>query len=503
MIGWSTDFIRLLWGLFYWNTRKSWFRYRRGRSPCPCQSPSDTGRAYETQCEPCLSWNQPARFRKVCPLLVQTKRGWRCSVDSADVRPLWRQALPYYGGVLGILYLTGVIGVFSFLRTVGYPISIVHVIVPPFWGRITQARSAFFLQKSNLAFDQDRIPEGLLYLANAYEFDPNNYAAGLSLAKHLQVGRPAHSDDIYQRLLREHPGKRHATAQDWFRALLARGSFDRIALLARDELLANSPFAPVWVRALIFAARRQTSDRLLRELVANPTPAAQVWRPILEIELLLRAGRTREARAALEAPWPASAPGFSLYYRVDGLIQMRDTFAALDLLSRYPGRLDPEATLTLRLDALAAGGMRRAHRQEIGQFLATPLTPANLSLVKILCAHLIRFPDPAIFQDLAQKLAQDPLPLDTGSAGIWFSLLCTAGAVGDHARLHEIAVRLRHASKHPFLAMIGVEAFFRGETAERKITAFLPILPLPLEVTYALFERYPLPAATPPPPGRA
>lgn len=504
MIGWCADFFRLLAGLVYWNTRKSWYRFRRGSSPCPCQSPSDSGRARETQCEACLPWNRPARFRQVCPLLVSTPQGLRCAVDAADVRPFWGRAAAYYGGMLLAVYVAGVITVFVFLRTIGYPVNIFHVGLPPLWHRVVEARGWFFLNKSNLAFAQDRVAEGLLYLTNAYDFDPRNYAAGLSLAKHLQAGQPARSDEVFQRLLREHPDKRPATAQEWFRALLARGSFERITSLARDELLAGSAHSAVWMRAFVFAARRNPSETTLRELAASPSPAARPWRRIFELELLLRHGEFREARAALDAPWPADAPAYSLFYRVSILTEMRDTFAALDLLGRYPNALDAEATVTLRLAALAAGDMQRPLQQEIDRLLAGPLAATNLTAVKILCAHLIRFPDGGAFERLALRFAREDIPLHTESAGIWFSMFCAAGSVGDRGRLHELTFRLRNASSKPFMALAAVEAFFRGETAERQLTSFLPLLPLPLEVTYALLERYPAtPTSTPPPKKRA
>ena len=496
MIGWCADFGRLLLGLFYWNLRKSWYRFRRGRCSCPCQAQSDSGRAYETQCEACVQWNRPARFRRVCPLLVETPQGLRCSADAADVRSFWRRAAAYYGGGVLTLYLVGVIAIFAFLRTIGYPVSIFHVGLPPLWHRLGEARGWFFLNKSNLAFEQDRISEGLLYLTNAYEFDPTSYAAGLSLAKHLQAGQPARSDEIFLRLLREHPAKSHSTAQDWFRALLARGSFERIATLARDELLAGSSQSPVWIRALVFAARRLPSDRILQELSTHPSPTVQRWRPIFEVELLLRAGRNAGARAAIEAHWPDNSPGFSLFYRVNALTEMRDAFAALDLLGRYPSLLDAEAVITLRLDALAVGGMQRPLLQEVERLLAAPLTPTSLPVVKILCAHLIRYPSASVFERLTQKISRETIPLHTESAGVWFSLFCTAGAVGDRAKLHELTAQLKHASKRPFMALGAVEAFFRGETAERRITSFLPVLPLPLEVTYAMLARYLPPPAT-------
>jgi hypothetical protein len=491
VFGWCADLFRLYWGLVYWNVRKSWYRLRRDRAACPCQARSDSGLAFETQCDACLSWHHPARFRRVCPLLVATPAGLRCSVDAADVRPYWGRAALVGGGTLLGLYLAGVLVVFAFLRGVGYPVNVFHVALPPLWYRVVEARGWFFHHKSSLAFAEDRVAEGLLYLTNAYDFDPANYTIGLSLAKHLQSGQASRSDEVFQRLLRDHPEHRHATAQDWFRALLARGSFTRVAELARDELLTRSPQSAVWIRALVFACRQLPDDRLLQDLRSSASPALRPWQPVFEVESLLRQRRWPEVRARVDAPWVGTPPDFSLYYRASVLSELRDPFAALDLLDRQPGVLDGEAVLTLRLDALARGEMKRPLQQEIDRALALPITLQTLPIVKVLCAHLIRHPDAAAFDRLAQKVGREKLPLQTDSAGIWFSLFCTAGVVGDRARLHELTARLRNVSEKPFMALSTVEAFFRGQTAERRITTFLPLLPLPLEVTYALLERYP------------
>jgi hypothetical protein len=110
--------------------------------------------------------------------------------------------------------------------------------------------------------------------------------------------------------------------------------------------------------------------------------------------------------------------------------------------------------------------------------------------VTTLCAHLVRYPDAAVFARLCDKVEREALPLNTDTAGAWFSLLCTAGVVGDRVRLGELGARLKLASPTPFSALGVVEAFFRGDTTDRRITTFLPILPLPLEVTYALIDRY-------------
>lgn len=496
MPGLLADFFRFWWGLLYWNTRKSWFRLRGGRSTVPCQSLSDSGRARETQCEACVTWAKPRRFRRLCPLLVETPQGLRCGADTADVRPFWGVAGLWFGGTALALYLAGAVAIFAFLRTVGYPVSIVHVVLPPLWHKVGQARGWFFLERSNRAFAEGKTAEGLLYLANSYDFDPSNYAAGLALAKNFQAGKPGRSDEVFARLLRDHPDKRAATAQDWFRALLSRGNFEQIAALAHDELLADATHGGVWLRALIFAVRHGASEAPLRRLLAAPAAHLQPWRPVLETELLLRARRSAKARAAIERPWPAATPPFGLFYRVSTLIELGDPIAAMDLLERSPGVLDAEAATTLRLDGYAASGARSLLQRHFDLVLSGRLDPPR---VKILATHLIRRPDAALFTQLWIKAQRDVLPLNNETAGAWFSLFCAAGAVGDRDRLHELTVKLRTASPTPFVALSLVEAFFRGETAERRISAYLPILPLPLEVSYALLDRYsPGPALAPP-----
>jgi hypothetical protein len=492
VLGWLADLFRLAGGLFYWNLRKTWFRLRRGRSPCPCQSPSDSGRALETRCDACLQWHRPARFRRVCPLLVETPDGLRCSVDTAEVRPFWGRTGGYYGSALLSLYAVGVLGVFLFLRNVGYPVSVIDVAIPPRWDRLTKARGWFFYDQSKRAFAAGRTAEALLYLANAYEFDPDNYQIGIMLAKNYQVGQPQHSDQIFAQLMRDHPAQRDATAQDWFRALLARGNFEKIAALTRDEVLADPAHAHAWIRALLFATRQTGDDRPLRELAASSSPALAPWRPLFETELLLRTGRRAEARAALLRPWPADAPPFTLYYRANALLALRETFAAADLIESNRRALDDEARETLRLAAFAVAGARSAVQREAEQLLATP----NAATIKLLCAHLIRYPDAEIFAQLYETAVHTKLALDSDTAGVWFSLLCTAGAVGDTVRLHVLTEQLKRASSSPFLALNVVEAFFRGQTAERQVTSILPILPLPLEVTYALIERFSPPRIT-------
>jgi len=498
VIGWFADFFRFVWGLFYWNTRKSWFRLRGGRGRSPCQNPSDSGRAYETHCDACLHWDRPARFTRVCPLLVATPQGLRCSVNTSAVRPFWGRVGGYTGGSLLGIYLAGAIGVFIFLRVIGYPVSIVHVTWPGLWYRVPQARSAYFFEQGNQAFAAGRVREGLLFFDNAYKFDPSNYLAGLALARNYQTSRPVISDALFARLYREHPGRRAATAQDWFRALLARGDFAQVAAMAGHELVADSPHASAWMRALIFATRQLRDDTPLRALLGNTDPRIKPWRTLLETELFLQSAQRAAARTSLLRPWPRDSPPYSLFYQVETLLSLGENFTALDQLGRSVGRLDDETALALRFAAYARAGLQPRLAYEFNTLLSRPLTPP---VIKLLSAHLIRYPDPVLFQNFYTKFERARLPLDIENAGAHFSVLCVAGVHSDRARMDEQITRLKALAAASFIGLNLVADFFNNESAAQRIVTFLPILPVPLEVTYALLERYPGAASRPAAPG--
>ena len=487
--GWIADFFRFAWGLIYWNARKTWFRLGSRGMRAPCQHPSDSGRAMETHCEACVHWHRPARFSRVCPLLVATPNGLRCSAHSVDVRPFWGRALGYYGGSALGVYLAVALGVFVFLRAVGYPISIVHVTWPGLWYRVPQARGAFFFEKGNRAMQAGRIREALLNFDNAYRFDPSNYAAGLVLARNYQTAQPAISDALFARLYHEHAPQRAATAQDWFRGLLARGAFEPIADLATRQILADTAASNPWMRALIFSTRQTRDTKPLQTMLEQTTPAARLWHPLLRAELQLRA-QPAVVPAALLNPWPDPVPAYAHYFQVEALVARGKTFEALDLLGRLVGKLDDESALALRLDAFAQAGMTARLAE---QFDALLRRPPSLALFKILSVHLIRYPDRDLTTRLAERFDRAALPLDTENAGAYFSLLCVVGANGDRARLAALAARLKTITSTPFLALNSVEAFFNHREDARRIASILPALPLPAEMTYALLERFPGP----------
>lgn len=488
MLGWLADSFRSAWALLYWNARKSWFRSHRDRAACPCQSPSDSGRAYETSCDACIHWHRPERFARVCPLLVRTKDGLRCSANTEDVRPFWGIAVRRYGLAALALYAAGVLAIFGFLRSVGYPISIIEVGFPPFWDRIGRARGWFFLEQSRQSFAAGKTSAGLLYLANAYEFDPSSYEVGLALARAHQLASPMRSDEVFSRLLTEHPRFRSVTAQQWFRSLLSRGEFDQVAKLAAEEVKHSPKHGNAWMRALVFATQQGGDPRHLRGLLEGTTASTATWKPVIDGEQAARSGAAAW-RAEVLRELPAGAPPYCVVYRVESLIALGDPKTALDVLIRERARLDDEAYWTLRLHCLAAVGSVTQLRSEFQTLLLDE--QISQPRLKMMCAQLIRHPDRELFDRVVAKVTREKMPLNDETAGGWFSLLCAAGAVGSVDELHALVLRLRHTSNAPFSALHAVEAFFRGRGKDRHATSFLPLLPLPLEVTYALIERYP------------
>lgn len=487
MTGWLADFFRFAWGLIYWNVRKSRFRWSRGRMRCPCQSPSDSGRAFETTCEASLSWHDQRRFRRVCPLLVETKDGLRCSVNTADVRPFWRRFFAYYGGTFAALYFGAALAIFVFLRTVGYPISIVHLVWPGSWHRVTEVRGWFFWDRANRAFAAGRVGEGMLYLTNAYQFDPHNYQIALALAEKLQLNSPVRADEIFRQLMAAHPDRRHATAQIWFRSLLARGYYGEIARLASDEVTTNGPDASVWMRALIFATRQAHDDAPLRALLKSGGRVGARWERVIQCELLLRAGRQAEARTLLDRAWD-DAGGYALFYQIEAMIRLGDPIAAVDRLTSYGNRLDDLARATLQIEAYATAGAGQSLDRFVSMLLSAP---PNAPTFTLLTAALVRHPNQAMLDRVYASFMAAHLSPDGDNLELYLAMFCAAGVGRDWPKLQAISSLLKHAAGGTSYTLGLAEAFFRAETSTTRIAGLLTALPMPLELNYALLERYP------------
>jgi len=486
--GWLADSFRLVWALFYWNGRKSLFRWHGGRSAPPCQSASDSGRALETHCDACLLWDQPARFQRVCPLLVATPAGLRCSADAADVRPFWGRALRYLG--LGLLsaYLAATVATFTAFRVIGYPVSYLAVAWPPAWSRLDEARGRYFLQKGRSALGTGNVKAAVFSLSLAHDLAPHDYDIAFTLASLWQFTQPGLSDQFYAQLLREHPGRRDQTADAWHRALLARADYRVIKLLAAEQFThTDAGHAGYWMQSLLFASRQTHDVSPLRALLAGPPMLEAQWRRLLSAELLIRTGKVDAAAAELRRVWPEATHPFIPYYQISSLIELGEARAALELLDNYGTRLRDDERFRLRLRAFAVLGWPSLLAGDVELLLTAPPTAP---VIELLGTHLAAHPDPLLLRRVVARLREAPLPLAPESVPAFDALFCAAGVAGDFVLMREMGTALTKINAATQRTLSAFEEFFEGRSSQRRIEAFLPSLPLPLELTYVMLQRY-------------
>ena len=489
---WLGDLGRFWWALAALNLSKTVFVIRGRRSRCPCQNPSDSGRAWETGCDPAAFWNDPARFRRVCPLLKRAPNGhWRCSVDTAGVRPFWLRAGAWTGGTVAALYLGCILLAFAFLHAVGYPVRILSVAWPPAWHEVRESRALYFFQKAEASLRANRTGEALLYLAQSYQLDPHGYMPGRILAQLWQTSENDVSNQIYRRLMAEHPAERAQTAEAWFLSLLARGDFSSIEGLAWDRLNAGESEASAWLNALVIASRRTGDAKFLEKsqaAAALPALAKQVcaW------ELMTRKEPRERAWSALTAPIPENTDPYLIYYRIDWLIGAGYPSDALFQLSRGQDRLPPTDRCRLALDAYAVLGWTSILQDQAAQLLSA--RPVAAPSLEVLCAHLIRYPDAAVLARVAEAFERNT-PSQAERLGAYLSLYCAAGAVGDWKRLQAAENGLMAVTGGKIVGLDPLERYFRSNGRSGPIERYLPALPtMPVEITYALYgysDRHP------------
>lgn len=493
MTGWINDAVRLGWGALYWNTRKTWHVVRGRRQRCPCQVQSDSGRARETGCEAMVSLRSPARLRVICPLLERRADGaWVCSVNAGEVRPFWGRALLALGGGSLACYVLATLAAFGLLRGIGYDVAYAQTLWPHRWGEFRVVQSRYYLEKAGAARAAGRPAEALLALSNAFELNPRDYATGMLLAQLYQAGQPVLSDGVFARLYREHPERREQTAQAWYRALLSRGDFAAVLPVARNRLLQpeGGRVSPAWVQAYLFAVRRTGDVESLERLAAEPE-LDESTRRLMRLELALTRQSASERSDALLTALDGETDTFSAVHILRRLLEENRLQLVWNRLAAPGSPVGDREKTRLRLDVLARAGNTGDRARLFRQLLTLPTQPA---LVELLVSHLVTHPDPALLRALADKLARDPLPAGEASYPLFLAWFATCGAVGDAAlakeaaeRIETITARDSRAVAYARQALLEARDGFRVET-------ILPLLqPLPLEVIYALYERYAVP----------
>jgi hypothetical protein len=484
--GWLGDIGRFVWALFALNLRKTVFRLRPGKIPCPCQNPSDSGRAGETACEAVATWHSAKRFRRICPLLLPQADGtWKCSVNAADVRPFWGRAAAYAGGSTVAAYLLATLLVFAFLRSVGYPVRYHSVVWPGSWHQVRTARAQYFFVQAERELRQNNAIGGSMALSQSFDLDPGNYAAGRILAQLWQPGSAEILNRLYRQLMADHPQRRSQTAEAWFTALLQHGDFSTIQSVALERLAVEPAQASAWLNALLFASRRTRDEAVLRQAIAQPRALPYVQQ-ICELELALRTAAPERRRQLLLTATAFPAAPFFHYYRIDRLVAAGYPTDALWLLDHAGGMLAARDRAALTLDVDAALGWSTIREGLARQLLASGVSGP---LVEMLSAHLIRYPDPAVLADTLAALDQHPLSREGERVSAVASLFCAAGAAGDARHTRALAETLRQITGARLVVFDDVAAWLQGDQPEMPAERYLPALPaLPPEVEYALFD---------------
>jgi hypothetical protein len=161
---------------------------------------------------------------------------------------------------------------------------------------------------------------------------------------------------------------------------------------------------------------------------------------------------------------------------------------ALHWIDRRPGLIGPRDLAPLRLDALASLGWTATRRSEVETLLLGPSHPV---VIELLSAHLIRHPAPEILDLVFARLERDPLPANVASYSAYLSVFCAAGAGRDEPRLHWTASRIKEILRDNFRSLDTVAGALVAGNQKSHVENYLPALqPLPLEVSYALFEHY-------------
>ncbi|MDB6115896.1 MAG: hypothetical protein JWQ62_2841 [Lacunisphaera sp.] len=488
MIGWLGDFFRFWWALFHWNIRKTWFRLRGAhRDDCPCQNYSDSGIAYQSRCEAIVHWQQPARFRRVCPLLVQTPDGWRCSVEAERVRPFWGRAAGYAGAALLALYLLGTGAAYFTLRAAHYDTGYLTVAWPPRWKELRGAQERIYAARAQSALARGNFQEAILSLEMVCQLNPRNYSAGLALAGLMQAAnQPSVSEHVYERLMRDVPEQRLQTAQIWFRTLLARGAYEGIMPLAVTMLSEDPEQRGAWLNALLFSARQLHDSQILVQ-VQQANPHLPEWcTELINLEQLLLDGRIATALPRLTRTYRPVPADYLPYFQVDRLLLEGRAGEANTLLTAYGSRVPADEAGFLRLRIYHAKRWTALLNPEYETLLEYPMTAP---LAAKFCGYLIAHPAPGPLAGYFDRfMAQGPV-LSAETLPLYQATYLAAALAGDTPRAEKIRAQIVAFTSADARVLGGLVELLKSDRPDPRFARILPLVPLPTEVLYAIVAR--------------
>ena len=491
-MGWLGDAARFVYAALVLNWQKTLYRRGGGAGRCPCQNPSDEPKHGLVRCDAARSWNSPGRLRPLCPLLVRTDEGWRCSVPASEVRPFWGRAATIAGSFMGGLYLAATIAVFVFLR-VGHdlPVGFLDVAYPPHWNRVRSAQADRFFEHAMGAFGQGRFNEAYLALTSARQRDPSHYESGLWLARLTMFqGSFLFSDDQFAELRQRHPEHAYRTAVIYHDTLLMLQRNERLAEHALAMADADPQRAALWVRSLLFAMRlghfsaEFAAER--EELVARLSPLAQV---LIRAEAEIDAGRTPAAVALLQRPFSGPLNPTYMDLQVERLDTLGERAAAQALLDAYGPLLGEfrHALAQFRFDLGAPTDFEAA--ASLRRVLALARDAAQVDAIG---QALIARPRPEIYRRLhAELVARPELGAKADRSTYWL-----AGLLGGDIELAtEWEKRGATTLRFPRISSVDLESRDIGDP--RSPVALINSVPFPRETAMALMLKMPVPALEP------
>jgi len=243
----ACDILRFWWGLLYWNTRKSYFRWRRGAVRCPCQNPAiqvapgDRLRCGERLAPagsipsrlPFVWWRHP-------PDCVARWTGRTCGHSGGEPRRITLAGCRNLPG--------GCPWAFVFFRVIGYPLSPLSLAWPPRWHEVASRPQRIFSGQSQTSAGCEPHQRSHPFARSCLPEQSSQLRGGLQFAQLTSPGQPELADPVLPSHARS-PGRRATTGEAWFRFLLVRGRFARIAALASARLREDAQQRPVWLHA--------------------------------------------------------------------------------------------------------------------------------------------------------------------------------------------------------------------------------------------------------------
>jgi len=463
------------------------------RDSCPCQYYSDSGHALDSRCEAVLHWRKPARFRRVCPLLTETKDGWRCSVDAERVRPFWGRAALFSGAALLSLYLLGSVVVYAVLHAASYEVSYRSVVWPPHWAELRGGQERLHATRAQKALAAGDYRSAILSLQTVCELNPRNYNAGLTLANLVQLaGQPSIAQHIYARLMYDVPEQRTTTAQFWGRALLAGDDYTQFKALAIAMLSEDSGRREAWLNALLFAARQTGDQAVLRPLLKNEHGLPNWCIELIGIEQLLLENHPAQALPRLTRIQGGSTVTYVPYYQADRLLQLGRPDLAGKLIDAYGNRLPAHEGSFLRLRVFRAQRWTPLLESEYDLLLSAPLTPR---LATLFCASLLAQPAPELLPRYLDRFLQDGPAVSNETLALYHASYLAAVAGGETRRAEKLADTISRFTASEIKTLRGLGELLKTRAPRQQVAMLLPVVPLPIEVIYAIHERQTAPAA--------